>query len=114
MTQENKALQEDEKILDTSKENWTDELDSLLERDLKQQNYQKERNKNPDVKMNQKIYNQRKQRETRISRLYHSGNMTQAEAVSFLSDMKKDKRFVPDLSKWEGIQVSMDDIVSKG
>lgn len=112
MTQNNKALQEAEQILDTSSDGWEEELDKYMTKDLKAQNYQKLRAADPKVKASQRIYNQRENRKTRISRLYHSGNMTAAEAGPFIDSMKKDRNYVPDLSKWSHVHVSMDDIVN--
>jgi len=75
------------------------EVDKLLADALKKENYSKEYNQRPDVKVARKIYNELRQAKQKVGSLLLHEQITREEAVAFLNQIKNKQ--VPDLKMYK-------------
>ena len=87
-----------------------EEMIKAIRTEIKNKDYHKNRNMDPEAKRLQSINGKRNRRADRIQILIGSGDMTVLQGQTLLNKMISDSEFIPDLSEYRFAKNSVSDL----
>ena len=87
-----------------------EEMIKAIRTEIKNKDYDKNRNMDPEAKRLQSINGKRNRRADRIQILIGSGDMTVLQGQTLLNKMISDSEFIPDLSEYRFVKNSVSEL----